>query len=50
MILVKEHVIELPPINHFSTPAALVEMFFLRFAQFGKVSGIHLKSVHESPM
>jgi hypothetical protein len=36
--------------DHFATSAALVEMFFLRFAQFVKVSGIHLKKMQESLM
>jgi hypothetical protein len=46
----KQHIVELPPINHFSTPAALVEVPFLRFAQLVKVSGIHFlrKRVQES--
>jgi hypothetical protein len=28
----EKHIVELPPINHFSTPAALVEVPFLGFA------------------
>jgi hypothetical protein len=29
---VKQDIVELPPINHFPAPAALVEMFFLGVA------------------
>jgi hypothetical protein len=38
---VKEHVVELPLIDHFPALAALIEVPFLRFAQLVKVSGIH---------
>jgi hypothetical protein len=46
----KQHIVELPPINYFSTPPALVEVPFLRFAQLVKVSGIRFlrKRVQES--
>jgi hypothetical protein len=42
VILVKENIVQLPHIDHFATPAALVKVPFLRFTQFVKVSGIHL--------
>jgi hypothetical protein len=32
MIFVKGNIVQLAHINHFAAPAALVEMFFLRFA------------------
>jgi hypothetical protein len=41
VILVKQHIVELSPINHFSALHTLVEVPFLRFAQLVKVSGIH---------
>jgi len=40
VILVKEHVVQLPLIDHFSAPA-LIEVPFLWFAQLVKVSRIH---------
>jgi hypothetical protein len=45
---VKQDIVELQPINHFPAPTALVEMFFLRFAQLVKVNRIHLKGVYKS--
>ena len=39
MIFVKQHIVELSLIDHFVTPAALVEMPRLRFAQLVKGSG-----------
>ncbi len=39
---VKQHIVELSHINHFSA-SELVEVRFLRFAQFVKVSHIHFK-------
>jgi hypothetical protein len=36
----KEHIVELPHIDHFSA-SALVEVSLLRLAQFAKVSVIH---------
>jgi hypothetical protein len=40
VILVKENIVQLAHIHHSATSAALVEMFFLGFAQLLKVSGI----------
>jgi hypothetical protein len=39
MIFVKQHIVELSLIDHFVTPATLVEMPRLRFAQLVKGSG-----------
>jgi hypothetical protein len=51
MILVKENIVQLAHIYDFATPAALVKVPFLRFAQLVKVSGIHLVTrVQESSM
>jgi hypothetical protein len=36
----KQHIVEFSPINHFSVLRIFVEVRFLRFAQFAKVSGI----------
>jgi hypothetical protein len=47
---VKQHIVELPPINRFSTTAALAKVPFLRFTQLVKVSGIHFKTAQESSM
>ena len=32
VIFVKQHIVQLPPINHFSTSAAFVEVPFFQFA------------------
>jgi hypothetical protein len=42
MLLMKEHVVQLPHIDHLAAPAALIEVPFLRFAQLVKISSIHL--------
>jgi len=41
VIFVKEHIVELPLIDHFSASAAFVEVPFFRFAQLTKISGVH---------
>jgi hypothetical protein len=43
MIFVKEHIVELPLIDHFSASVALIEVPFLGLAQLVKVSGIHFR-------
>ncbi len=48
MIFVKENIVQLPLINHFSASAALVEVPFLRFAQLVKISGVHSWTVQAS--
>jgi hypothetical protein len=51
VVFVKENVIQLPLIDHFSTSAASVEVPLLRFAQLVKVNGIHLvQTVQKSSM
>jgi hypothetical protein len=37
----KQHIVQLSPINHLSALRTLVEVPFLRFAQLVKVSGVH---------
>jgi hypothetical protein len=45
MILVKENIVQLPLIDHFSASAAFVEVPSLRFAQLVKVSDMHNRMV-----
>jgi hypothetical protein len=50
VILVKENIVQLPHIDHFATPAALVKVALFGLAQLAKISGIHRKSVYKSSM